>query len=413
MNNNLYRYGESVVGPFVIEFCKWINKIKKEHNKDILFFLSRDGYEILNVYKQLYPGEKAEYLQVSRKALRICLMSELSYESFCRTVPPFRNYTQFMIIDIMGVRDMLNESVEDISVPELTNLEVPYKDLVFSSELRQLFFFIKNKYKYYYENQHMLFKRYLNEKHFSGAIGLVDLSFKGTSLWLLNELSDTYGIRATLDEYSLGRVDECWRRIGDLAKNLHGYLFQTEKDNPIAYLMLSNATLYEKFFFQNVGSVISYEEKNNKVIPVLLSQSSERANINTIEKVRKGIEEAINNYIGSNGNLRESNFQINIFFRYLPFPSRECVDTLGDMYEDNVIECQIAHPASLKEYFLSPAKFIKELKRSFWKQGFLYRLTRSKLLVYIYNLVFFYSKGIKVSVAVKVLSEINKSEKPI
>ena len=61
--------GFSVLGPLAVAFCKWLHDRRAARPAAGLYFLARDMYLMREVYSLLYPEEKTEYLQVSRRSL--------------------------------------------------------------------------------------------------------------------------------------------------------------------------------------------------------------------------------------------------------------------------------------------------------------------------------------------------------
>ena len=66
----MFRWGYEAYGPLLLGFCQWIHKMIHEKNIESAFFLARDMYLVVDIYKQLYPDEKIKYLEVSRRSLR-------------------------------------------------------------------------------------------------------------------------------------------------------------------------------------------------------------------------------------------------------------------------------------------------------------------------------------------------------
>lgn len=66
-----YKFGCSVMGPIIYEFCNWINKKVQDEGIDKILFLAREGYEIKKCYELLFPEDKDKciYARLNKKLL--------------------------------------------------------------------------------------------------------------------------------------------------------------------------------------------------------------------------------------------------------------------------------------------------------------------------------------------------------
>lgn len=68
-DNRIEQIGYETLGPLVVGFCQWLQRIKKEKNIDIFMFCARDVKQTMDVYKDMYPDDEVRYLCVSLKSL--------------------------------------------------------------------------------------------------------------------------------------------------------------------------------------------------------------------------------------------------------------------------------------------------------------------------------------------------------
>lgn len=386
--------GYSVVGPFALGFVDWIRS--KCAKKEKIFFLSRDGYLFYKFYSFLFDDGKARYLRVSRRSLRNAILSlDLSFDDFCKIIPPFKTYTFEMFIDLLNLN--LDE-VEHISSRRGADSKaiVCYEDIVYDSFFNELYNFALQKNGKQYINQRELLKEYLRQESFKGKLGIVDLSFKGTSFFLLKKFCEHEGIDVELDGYVLGKSGQMQQRIGEVSRMIHGWLFESENDNPVAKLLISNATVYERFFFDEAGTTLAYTSDNGIINPIL-AENKESNNLDVIKKIRNGAEKFAENikslYLFWNVPIDRS-VTTEPMIQFLIYPSGGYVDLIGDLVEDNVINRYVAKPCSKKMKYVNPIFLLKELKKSFWKQGFLYRVIRTRGVLFIYNRIYMLAKKI-------------------
>lgn len=63
-----FEYGYKYGGILILGFCDFIHENAKHHNADKILFFARDGYIVKQVYDNLYPDDKTEYVYWSRAA---------------------------------------------------------------------------------------------------------------------------------------------------------------------------------------------------------------------------------------------------------------------------------------------------------------------------------------------------------
>lgn len=389
-----HEIGYSIMGPMTIGFCDWIHN--QCDDMDRIFFLSRDGYVLHNIYHSLFPQKDIAYLRVSRKALRNAIMSfSLPYKDFCKTIPPFKEYSGRMMLELFGIRSNAVEKLEKQYAASLNDL-VKWEKVSTNIFFEALYQLALNENKTFYVQQRKYFKEYLLQSHFTGNVAVVDLSFKGTAFNLIKLFCEHEGISVKMDGYVIGKSSLMRERIGEASNQIHGWIFESEADNPMAKVLISSATLYERFLFDSGGTTLSYTRRYNKV-EAILDEEGEHGNVQLIGSVRSGIEQFVYDIkplyelLSEEINAREAVYPL---LRYILWPKGKNVSLLGDLVEDNVIKRFIAKPKRLRAYICHPKVLFNDIRTSFWKQGFLYRLFRTRFIIHIYNIIFFKFKGI-------------------
>ncbi len=78
LQNDIRNFGKLILGPYIVEFCRWIHEKKAEQSGAQLLFVARDGYLIHQVYDILYPEEISfsRYVPASRSAIRFASMKD-------------------------------------------------------------------------------------------------------------------------------------------------------------------------------------------------------------------------------------------------------------------------------------------------------------------------------------------------
>ena len=64
--------GYSVLGPLVMEFCRWVHEQQKISQANKVLFVAREGFLLKNIYLQMYPKEKSrvDYIKLNKNLLR-------------------------------------------------------------------------------------------------------------------------------------------------------------------------------------------------------------------------------------------------------------------------------------------------------------------------------------------------------
>lgn len=394
--------GYRIMGPIGVGFCSWIHQYCQKLNKEKIVFLSRDGYVFSEIYKKLFPEKNVSYLRVSRRALRNASMLDIdSFEEFTKTIPPFKEYSVDMLLDILEID--ISSSIYKMCQEKLDfelSQKFPTEEFLNNAQIAKVYEWVKKEKSGEWAQQKEYLKRYLQQEGFCGNVAIVDLSFKGTAFGLLAKFCQNNKIDINMDAFVFGKTEDAAKRIGAYANKIHGWVFEEMKNNPIANILLSNATLYERFFFDNSGTTLEYNEENSQVVPVLDNNNREEANLSVIAEVRNGIDDftnQINDFIKITGQEITKSCSIKYLIEFLLYPFNEHVCQIGNMVEDNVVVRYIAKPKSRKYYLLHLSDFLKDMKDSFWKQAFLYRVFHLKSVVYLYNIFYLKAKGVSIS----------------
>lgn len=81
-----YEYGYVYGGLFVLGYCSFVHDYYVKNNIDKLFFLSRDGDILKQVYDYLYPDEATEYVYWSRRSATKLMANYNKYDYFRRFI---------------------------------------------------------------------------------------------------------------------------------------------------------------------------------------------------------------------------------------------------------------------------------------------------------------------------------------
>lgn len=81
-----YEYGYTVGGLLVLGYCTFIHRYAQLHHMDKVLFLARDGKILHDIYWNLYPDEKCEYVYWSRLASVKLVAEHYKHDYFTRFI---------------------------------------------------------------------------------------------------------------------------------------------------------------------------------------------------------------------------------------------------------------------------------------------------------------------------------------
>lgn len=268
--------GELVLSPFLLLFTIWVLKAAKKDGITRLYFLARDGYPAYKLACKLCEkyeiGIECKYLYCSRYSLRVPMYSENIEEMLgyiCRsgidvTIHKVlkRAGLQESEITILKQRELYAMNFEEtLSYSQLNELKnvlranTAFVEMVVTNSRKQW-----TSLRDYFVQEGLT-----DDQH----IGLVDSGWIGSTQKSICEILRRMGVVAKLDGYYWGLYDI----PHDMeAEKYHSFFFD-RKHGMRNKIFFSNC-LVETVFSNTHGTTISYERKEEKVIPVLQDKFS-------------------------------------------------------------------------------------------------------------------------------------------
>lgn len=133
-----YEYGFIYGGLFVLGYCQWIHEYVQQNGIDKILFLSRDGDILSQVYENLYPNERIEYVYWSRIAATKMTAKFFKYDYFRRFLYHKVNqgYQVKDIFNSMELDDMLEDCIKSVKLKvAITNESI--LDIVLVDEIKK------------------------------------------------------------------------------------------------------------------------------------------------------------------------------------------------------------------------------------------------------------------------------------
>ena len=261
------RVGIQVLGPMLLGYALWLNRLVREEGINTILFLSREGALLKEAYDIVENDNEVNevYVHVSRLALcraAVCTIS--SYEElinlFGGLLRGVRSLHQ--LLDILGLTTEKNEIANAISVDLDVNLDqIKDKD--------RLFHTIVSRGDIYFQNQNDFLIRYINQKGIRDKkVLLSDVGWSGTMQMLLQRLIPTvtwvgayFGVSSQYQEMEYTRLDR------------RGYWFSAEEWEQTGCAVRFTASAFETLFLNSEGTTLEYKSEGNQVVPVFADTS--------------------------------------------------------------------------------------------------------------------------------------------
>lgn len=379
-----FRFGYECMGPLLYGFINWLNEDMKKEDIDQVLFLSRDGFIMEKVYKELGYGEFIPdyYFEASRRSLRIPSFNRsMTYEDILKemTLPNKTNIAQIVDswgLDVNEIEDILNS--KNINAYEY----IERNKLIDNQIVKGLFSQLFDKIMDNAEKEREMLVGYLGRFDFSLKTAIVDIGWRGSMQKYLTRTLSLYGNEnCQLYGYYIGLRETAVDVLGKHNLNAKGYAFDclnNSSDNSMERAFLG---LIETPFLEQSGSVKRYVQRNNQFFaeryPYEFSESdgSLSQEAKCVNQIQNGAIEFAKDYkrsllcdfVGNASSVMFSNF-----YELGINPSIKDVKAFGDFnYFDNGESFKLAKPSVAFSYIFNISRLKRDLFDSRWKIGFL------------------------------------------
>ena len=293
INNNLsntdnyyYKFGFSILGPLVYNYCLWLKKECEKENINRIFFFSRDGYVLKKGFDSLFPKEfETNYIYFSRRAIRIPYAAYYStYDDIMKFFPKTKMITMKVYFENFGLNpkkylrllNKYNLKLDD---------EVLYNDIISSPIYRDIFNEIYDDIILEANKEKDILKKYINQENFKGKIAIVDVGWHNSMQFYLEKIAQKNKAELNMFGFYLGILSN--EKKVNFSKS-----FIREKDNEqYVESVLAFIGLIESVFLAQEGSTKTYFEKNKKIYPELLDYEYSKSDMeyDAFKYIRNGI----------------------------------------------------------------------------------------------------------------------------
>lgn len=388
--DNIYSYfyqsGYESLGPVLMGFIEWLYEKLRENHIRKVFFLSRDGNIMLRAFRFLNSDIEVHYMFASRKALIIPTLwmkpalDEIKNVMYWPRRGTIKHFFSKIGLDI----GLFNTTLEQYGFS--SDIYYDFDDLFRNSAFQEFYSkYVELPMKKNSKMKYDLLHKYLKQIHFFGRLALIDIGWNGSMQFALKKILEYEKIPADMFGYYLGIFPDSSKV--DYLK-AEGYLFSKKHNINLYHKEISFNSLVELFFTAKHGSVISYTEKKNRVIPVFANWEYEsiqqKPQYFKIQNVQNGALAFISDVLKSPYFLfnNEPETVFANFIRLGCHPSLKDVKRFGDIpILDDDIRC-IAKPGAILQYCVQGKRFAHDILYAPWKIGFLTRLSHLRLPYY-------------------------------
>lgn len=380
-DGDLYNLGYSVVGPFITSYIQWVIRRLKSNKIDLAYFLARDGYLVMQVYKlfkeKFTDLPNYDYLLCSRRGV---------------VVPGFFNLddileTAMLNYGITTVSNFLNSrfglEIEDIPSRILkrynfkkdgsTKITFPSDIDVTNAFVNDIQDIILKRAEY----ERTLYTEYLKEKGiYDGKnMALVDLGYSGTMQRKLKDISDQSftGLYMITHNYVLhhfrDEIFEGWLSAYDSQRSAVRHPFN--EYIPLLESMLSSTE----------GSFLSFElDKDNRKMVNYLYSEEENYRCYFVKSIQLGAIDFAKDFLARLGN-RALETELSplsgshIMFEFGAHPPAEDVKLFEGLLLENMFAGSEFSVIANANYYLDNAGLLSKenysylVNKSKWKAG--------------------------------------------
>lgn len=319
-----FKYGTFIVPMIADSYIKWVLEQALAKRTDTLYFVARDGYMLKKMadwwIKKKNYSIRTKYIYGSRYTWRVPALSEEHWtiRELCRNSHSVKYHTPADMANIFGLSKdefikYLPDSIEENSII-LGNSVRDYiaTELENNQEFKK--FLLAKK-----RNERKLMREYLSQE--------VDLDENFAFVELHGGGYTQHEVAVVLNSMGGGVVDNYYyhltRDYTDEICKFHAFV-------PYGY---KAANLIERFFSAPEGRTVGYRYTDNGMVEPVLDDESELLSSYGLKDMRKGFEEFLRYYEGTDGYVDAEILQA--FETYIQVtPDEEMAAYIGDMPVD-------------------------------------------------------------------------------
>jgi predicted HAD superfamily hydrolase len=380
--------GYACAGILYLGFQRWIKAELARADVERVFFISRDGWIMKQVYSRLGGGPPSSYLYGSRRAFTvpaITELDELTLRFLCSGRPlKVGQYLERIGLDPADFGDAIRRAG---LVGPMHRVDV----LEDAERLRSLFRLVEPEIRVVAERERTVTLEYLRQSGFSTAkrVALVDLGWWGTQQRALVKLLKLAGAEVDVQGYYLGTLQQTQFREAEDVK-LRGWLFEDGLPAEYCDLIQTCCEIFEFIHGAPHGLVLGFERTGGAIAPIFAASEVMPSQAAAAERLRTAALAYIEDFLALAERLPwlgiERELAIAPLVRVLTRPTLEEARCLGDLTHTDGFGAQtgtpIARPPGRWESLCHPMRVVVELDRTYWREGYIRQLVGSNRAVW-------------------------------
>lgn len=374
------RIGYTVLGPFLYGFCHWVHDVKKHQKLEKLFFVSREGFLIYQVYRLLFPEENddCKYISLNRNILRLPYLSLCKGEN-CRNIlsvlPNFNTMSITKFLGFFGIQDEESflSKIDSYGMDDV----ISKKEILEGKHDRLIVLLLEEKEAEINNQKELLFKYLRNNSFLGKKVGLINNSFNGSGQFLTQALTNETNTEITGIQFANNKL--CKKRLNNKFVSFISDLGLSPIYNEMFYKW---SYVLEHLLFEKAGTALSLKERDSVVYAECAVYDFERTNEETIGQIQDYCLQFINDYkVNCKFQLKFDGMLI--FKEFMGNPLYEDADLIGALYDDDEVDKGSLIDSTIKfeRQFLLSRNIPKCIK---WVEGYfaIKRVPKIGLLIY-------------------------------
>lgn len=376
------KIGYSIFGPLVMGFIFWLVAKLKEDKIDRIIFFARDAYIFKLIYDKYFfemTGVESRYMHLSRASVIPLSITEWDREGLRRLFIGRGKRSMRDVFDFFGL-DFPDEI-------ECHGFDFVESDIVSEKNIDMVFAYLESRYFDVLESsslRRVRCKSYFDE-FFSGceSPAVVDLGWAGSLQAAVAKIIQNGGSFPCIRGYYVGLLPEADRNRSRY-NLMSGWLNSFEGIEDVFKQLRKNGGIevLENVLSATHGSTISYDISADGPVPVFDGINVSSQGLMRIESLHVGIEKYFsdndNLFVGVDPGLLVSRAWFYPFFRMMKRPNKYEVEALGDLSHSDLAgrdfsRLLISPRIPLYELIIRPLHYLRVMKLSFWKAGFIVR----------------------------------------
>ena len=383
-----YRFGYEAFGLPLYCFNRWL--LESLNNKGIkrVYFLSRDGYIMKQVFDLINDGAliTSYYLYVSRRSLRVPqIWMAPNLEDVVKTFSPTTLLTVANFMDNIGLN--AKDYTKVLSQYGLNEKDIIKKnDILANTKIVKLYEALKDTVINLSKQEYNILIKYLKQNELNGKVAVVDIGWHGSLQHSLIRILEQMGINADIHGFYFGVAHAAKHYTSENKMNMKGYVFDCNSRNE--HNIKPFLGLIELLFSAQEGSTRSYEyDGESKILPVLhdyeyYDDGKLTIEAQMVEEIQTGALDFVKDLLNYNS-LKLLAFDPmtsfrNIFYTGMKPTKKDLEMFAGFRFLDGEVYW-LAAPKNLAYYCLHPKILVKDFYFSGWKIGFMKKLLKVPL----------------------------------